>query len=77
MSATKTEIRNIGKAEFMSLFHQYHCESLCSKKLNAYLNQVQNPTLKNALSKMSSQCQERADRLASFLQEAGGKHLLS
>ncbi len=77
MQSMKTDIKNIGKAEFMSLFHLYHTESLCSKKLSTYLNQVQDPTLKNLISKMSSQCQERADRLSSFLQEAGGDHLLS
>lgn len=77
MQATRTNIRNIGKAEFMSLFHQYQGESLCSKKLNAYLNQVQDPSIKNVISQMSNQCQERANRLSSFLQEAGGGHLLS
>lgn len=77
MQTTRTNIKNIGKAEFMSLFHQYQSESLCSKKLNSYLNQVQDPSLKNLISQMSTQCQERANRLSQFLQEAGGGNLLS
>ncbi|HAA34933.1 MAG TPA: hypothetical protein DCD97_06435 [Firmicutes bacterium] len=77
MQATRTGIKNIGKAEFMSLFHQYQGESLCSKKLSAYANMVQEPTLKNMINQMSSQCQDRANRLSSLLQEAGGSHLLS
>lgn len=76
MQTTRT-IKNIGKAEFMSLFHQYQGESLCSKKLSVYANQVQEPSLKNMFTQMSSQCQERANRLSSLLQEAGGSHLLS
>ncbi|MDO9533827.1 MAG: hypothetical protein Q7J85_00510 [Bacillota bacterium] len=77
MQTTRTNIKNIGKAEFMSLFHQYQGESLCSKKLSAYANQIQNPEMKNVISQMSTQCQERATRLSSFLQEAGGSQLLS
>jgi len=77
MQATRANLKNIGKAEFMSLFHQYQGESLCSKKLSAYANQVQDPNLKNMISQMSSQCQDRANRLSSLLQEAGGSHLLS
>ncbi|MGI5875218.1 MAG: hypothetical protein ACOX6X_00135 [Dethiobacteria bacterium] len=74
---TTTKIKNIGKAEFMSLFHQYQSESLCSKKLSNYMNQVEDTTLKNMLSQMSIQCQERAENLSSLLQEAGGGHLLT
>lgn len=77
MQTTRTNIKNIGKAEFMSLFHQYQGESLCSKKLSLYANQIQNPEMKNIISQMSTQCQERATRLSSFLQEAGGSQLLS
>jgi hypothetical protein len=77
LQTTRTNIKNIGKAEFMSLFHQYQGESLCSKKLSLYANQIQNPEMKNIISQMSTQCQERATRLSSFLQEAGGSQLLS
>lgn len=77
MQTTRTNIKNIGKAEFMSLFHQYQGESLCSKKLSAYANQIQNPEMRNIIIQMSTQCQERASRLSSFLQEAGGSQLLS
>ncbi len=77
MQTARTGIKNIGKAEFMSLFHQYQGESLCAKKLNAYANQVQDPSMKSLISQMGSQCQERANRLSSILQEAGGGHLLS
>jgi ferritin-like metal-binding protein YciE len=77
LQTTRTNIKNIGKAEFMSLFHQYQGESLCSKKLSAYANQIQNPEMKNVISQMSTQCQERATRLQSFLQESGGSQLLS
>lgn len=74
---TMTNIKNIGKAEFMSLFHQHQCECLCSKKLSNYMNQVKDTTMKNMISQMSMQCQERADRLSTLLQESGGSHLLS
>lgn len=77
MQATGTNIKNIGKAEFMSLFHQYQAESLCSKKLSNYSNQCQDPSLKNMINQMSSQCQERASRLSSLLQESGGSQFLS
>ncbi|MEW5920704.1 MAG: hypothetical protein AB1796_07135 [Bacillota bacterium] len=77
MQATRTNIKNIGKAEFMSLFHQYQGESLCSKKLSIYSNQCQDPTMKNMINQMSAQCQERANRLSSLLQEAGGGQFLS
>ncbi|NMB41143.1 MAG: hypothetical protein GX996_04320 [Firmicutes bacterium] len=77
MPGIGTNIKNIGKAEFMSLFHQYQGESLCSKKLSTYASQIQDPNLKNTISQMSSQCQERANRLSSLLQEAGGSHLIS
>ncbi len=77
MQGTRTAIRNIGKAEFMSIFHQYQGESLCSKKLSFYSNQCQDPAMKNIINQMSSQCQNRANRLATFLQEAGGSQFLS
>ncbi len=77
MQTTGTQTKNIGKAEFMSLFHQYQGEALCSKKLSVYANQMQNPSMKNLLTQMSTHCQERASRLSSFLQEVGGGHLLS
>lgn len=77
MQQVRTSIKNIGKAEFMSIFHQYQGESLCFKKLNAYVNQVQDQNMRNMIHQMSTQCQERANRLSSFLQEAGGGHLLS
>ena len=77
MQATRTNIKNIGKAEFMALFDQYQAESLCSKKLNNYSNQCQDPNMKNMINQMSSQCQERATRLSSLLQESGGGQFLS
>ncbi len=77
MQATKTNIKNIGKAEFMNLYHQYQAESLCSKKLSIYSNQCQDPNMKNMINQMSSQCQERATRLSSLLQESGGGQFLS
>ena len=77
MQSTRTAIRNMGKAEFMSIFHQYQGESLCSKKLSLYGNQCQDPTMKSIITQMSGQCQERANHLASLLQEAGGSRFLS
>lgn len=77
MPSTGTTIKNIGKAEFMSLFHQHQGESLCAKKLGNYAHQVQDPAMKNMISQMSTRCQERAARLSSFLREVGGSHLLS
>ncbi|NMB35067.1 MAG: hypothetical protein GX989_02140, partial [Firmicutes bacterium] len=76
MPTGRTQIKNIGKAEYMSLFHQYQGETLCSKKLSIYANQIQNPEMREMLTQMSTSSQERADRLSSFLQEVGGSHLL-
>lgn len=76
MQTSKTQIKNIGKAEYMSLFHQCKGETLCSKKLSLYANQMQNPAMKEMLTQMSISSQERAGRLSSFLQEVGGGHLL-
>ncbi len=69
--------KNIGKAEFMSLFHQYQAESMCSKKCQEYASQTQNPTLKSMIQDIGSQCQSRADSLSQHLRESGGSHLLS
>ena len=77
MPTSRTSIKNIGKAEYMSLFHQFKGETLCSKKLNLYANQMQNQELKDMFTQMSISSQERANRLSSFLQEVGGSHLLS
>jgi hypothetical protein len=77
MQATRTNVKNIGKAEFMSLVHQCHGESLCSKKLSIYSNQCQDPALKNLINQMNTQCQERSNRLSSLLQESGGNQFLS
>ncbi len=69
--------KNVGKAEFMALYEQYQSESLCSKKCQAFANQVQNPSLKSIFQDIGTQCQNRADRLSQDLMEAGGGHLLS
>ncbi|PKM79005.1 MAG: hypothetical protein CVU88_08055 [Firmicutes bacterium HGW-Firmicutes-13] len=69
--------KNIGKAEFMSLFHQYQSENLCSKKCLEYANQIQNPSLKSIFQDIGNQCQSRANRLSQYLRESGGSHLLS
>ncbi|NLA04227.1 MAG: hypothetical protein GX881_00740 [Firmicutes bacterium] len=63
---------NVGKAEFMSLFHQYQAESLCSKKLQVYAAQVQDPVLRNLINELNTQCQQRAQWLSTTLSEAGG-----
>ncbi len=77
MQTSRTQIKNIGKAEFMSLFHQYKGETLCSKKLGLYTKQMQDPAMKEMFTQMSINSQERASRLSSLLQEVGGGHLLS
>ena len=77
MQQVRTNIKNIGKAEYISIYEQYRGESLCSKKLNAYASQVQDANLRNIISQMITQSQERANRLSSLLQQAGGSHLLS
>ena len=72
-----TTMRNVGKAEFMALFHQYNSETLCAKKFQHYAGQVQDPTLKNLIAEFSSQCQQRSQWLSSTLNEAGGSQFLS
>ncbi len=73
----RATMRNVGKAEFMTLFHQYQSETLCSKKLQNYANQVQDPKLKNILNDCSNKCQQRAQWLSSTLSEAGGSQFIT
>jgi len=68
----RATMRNVGKAEFMSLFHAHQSETLCSKKFQNYGNQVQDPQLKNIIGELSDQCQKRSQWLSSTLSEAGG-----
>lgn len=68
----RATMRNVGKAEFMALFHAYQAESLCSKKFQNYANQVQDPRLKNLVNEFSDQCRQRSQWLSSTLGEAGG-----
>lgn len=70
-------MRNVGKAEFMCLFHQYQAESLCSKKMQAYSAQVQDPRLRNLINEFSTQCQQRAQWLSTTLSEAGGARYIT
>lgn len=64
--------RNVGKAEFMSLFQQYQAETLCGKKLQSYSAQVQDPRLRNLIHEFNTQCQQRVQWLSTTLTEAGG-----
>ncbi|MEW5785386.1 MAG: hypothetical protein AB1767_09995 [Bacillota bacterium] len=73
----RATMRNVGKAEFMALFHQSQSESLCSKKFQNYANQVQDPRLKSLINEMSNQCQQRSQWLSSTLSEAGGTQYIS
>ncbi|HHX86839.1 MAG TPA: hypothetical protein GX693_01515 [Firmicutes bacterium] len=73
----QTAVRSVGKAEFMSLFHQYQSESLCSKKLLMYSELVQDTSLRNIISELNSQCQQRSKWLSSTLSEAGGSNYIS
>lgn len=72
----KATMRNVGKAEFMSLFHQYQSETLCIKKLQNYASQVQDPRLKNIINDFQSKSQQRAQWLASTLSESGGSQYI-
>ncbi|MGB4681320.1 MAG: hypothetical protein WBH65_02195 [Dethiobacteria bacterium] len=73
----RATMRNVGKAEFMSLFQQYQAESLCSKKLQMYSTQVQDPRLRNLIDELNAQCQQRAQWLSSTLSEAGGAQYIT
>ncbi|NMD43304.1 MAG: hypothetical protein GYA86_08365 [Firmicutes bacterium] len=68
----RATMRNVGKAEFMHLFHQYQAESLCGKKLQSYSTQVQDPRLRNLINEFNTQCQQRAQWLSATLSDAGG-----
>ncbi|HHW74219.1 MAG TPA: hypothetical protein GX744_03070, partial [Firmicutes bacterium] len=50
----RATMRNVGKAEFMSLFQQHQAEALCSKKLQAYSAQVQDPRLRNLINEFNT-----------------------
>lgn len=73
----RATMRNVGKAEFMALFHQYQSETLCEKKLQNYAGQVQDPQLKSLIDQFSSQCRQRSQWLSSTLSEAGGSGYIS
>ena len=75
MRATAT--RNVGKAEFMALFHQYQAESLCQKKLQNYADMVQDQQLRSIISELNNQSQQRSRWLSSTLSEAGGSQFIS
>ena len=63
-------MRNVGKAEFMSLFQRCRRISL-QQKLQMYsLNP--DPQLRNLINEFNTQCQQRAQWLSSTLSEAGG-----
>ena len=64
--------RNVGKAEFIYLFQQHQAESLCCKKLQAYSDQVHDPVLRNLISELRTQGEQRLQWLSSALNEAGG-----
>jgi hypothetical protein len=73
----RATMRNVGKAEFMALFHQYQSETLCAKKLQSYAGQVRDSRLRSLISEMSNQCQERSQWLSSTLSEAGGSQFIT
>lgn len=73
----RATMRNVGKAEFMALFHQSQAESLCNKKFQYYAGQVQDPRLKSLINEFSNQCQQRSQWLSATLSEAGGSQYLS
>jgi len=72
----RATMRNVGKAEFMSLFHAYQTETLCNKKFQSYAGQVQDPRLRNMISEFGNQCQQRSQWLSSTLNEAGGSQYI-
>lgn len=73
----QTAVRSVGKAEFMSLFHQYQSESLCTKKLQMYSDMVQDGGLRNMIAELNSECQQRSQWLSSTLSEAGGSSYIT
>jgi len=46
-------------------------ESLCAKKLSAYMNQVQDPQIRSVLSQYHDLCRQHTNMLNSFMQQAG------
>lgn len=73
----RATMRNVGKAEFMALFHAYQSETLCSQKYQNYAGQVQDPRLKNLITEFNNQCRQRSQWLSSTLSEAGGSQYIS
>jgi hypothetical protein len=73
----RATMRNVGKAEFMALFHQYQAETLCNKKCQFYANQVQDQRLKSLINELGNQCQQRSQWLSSTLSEAGGSQYVT
>jgi conjugal transfer/entry exclusion protein len=46
-------------------------ENLCAKKLSAYVNQVQDPQIRSALSQYQNLCQQHMNMLNNLMQQAG------
>lgn len=61
----------ISQAEKLAITELLRHENLCAKKCSIYLNQVQDPQIKSALSQMQNIKQQHSSTLNSMLQQAG------
>lgn len=61
----------MSQIEKLNITELLRYESLCAKKLSAYMNQVQDPQIRSVLSQYHNLCQQHTNMLNSFKQQAG------
>jgi len=66
-----TQQRQITQKEKLYLQDQLHHEQVCLSKCNNYVNQVQDPQVRNTIQQVKQDCEEKVNFLQSFLQQSG------
>jgi|GEM_PF-1422680 gas vesicle protein len=61
----------MSQQEKLSITELLRYENLCAKKLSAYVNQVQDPQIRSALSQYQNMCQQHVNVLNNLMQQAG------
>ena len=57
--------------EKLYLQDQLNQEQVCLRKCNSYMNQIQDPQVKNTVQKVQKDCEEKVNFLNTYLQQAG------
>lgn len=63
------DFRTMSQWEKLSITELLRHESLCAKKLSAYVNQIQDPQIRSVLSQYQNMCQQHVSTLNSMMQQ--------